>query len=56
MAVFVEAYAVMVSLVAAEIGPTPTDTTRTECLFPTNLCNVISAADSNASTLYYDIS
>jgi hypothetical protein len=50
MAGFAAAYAVMVGLVAAEIRPTPTDTNRTECLFGTSLCNVISAAASSAST------
>ena len=44
MAVFAAAFAVMVGLVAAEIGPTSSDTTRTECLFATNLCNVISGS------------
>ena len=53
---FAAAYAIMVSLVAAEITPTPTDTTRTECMFGTNLCNVISAAGSNDSTFYYHLS
>ncbi len=56
MAVFAAAFAVMVGLVAAEIGPTSSDTTGTECLFATNLCNVISAADSNDSTFYSDLS
>jgi hypothetical protein len=56
MAVFAAAYAVMVGLVAAEIRPTPTDTTRTECLFATNLCNGVSAADSNGGISYHDLS
>jgi hypothetical protein len=56
MAGFAAAYGIMVGLVAAEIPPTPADTTRTECMFGTSPCNVITAAASNASTFYHDLS
>jgi hypothetical protein len=56
LAGFVAAYAVMVGLVAAEIGPTPTDTTRTECLLATSPCNVISGEVSSAGIFYHDLS
>jgi hypothetical protein len=56
MAVFAAAYAVMVGLVATEIRPTSTDTTRTECLFATSPCNIISTAGSSASMFYHDLS
>jgi hypothetical protein len=56
MAVFAAAYAVTVGLVAAKIRPNPTDTTRTECLFATYLCNEISTGDSRASVFYHDLS